>query len=77
MVYDVESQSAMQAIGVTAVSRCTGTDMIIAHQSPKASPIEPASSESPKPGTWLSWIEWPYSCQITSASSASSTPPVP
>ena len=32
---------------------------------------------APNPGTWSSWIEWPYSCRITSASSASSTPPTP
>ena len=31
----------------------------------------------PKPGTWSSCTEWPYSWSMTSASSASSTPPLP
>ena len=39
--------------------------------------MAPESEPEPKPGTWLSCTEWPYSWTMTSASSASSTPPLP
>src|SRR5689334_6169631 len=39
--------------------------------------MEPDSSVVPKPGICPSCTEWPYSWTITSASSASSTPPLP
>ncbi len=67
----------MHAYGVVAVSCESREAMIMAHQSPKPSPIAPPSSVEPKPGTWASWIAWPSSCHTTSRSSASSTPPVP
>jgi hypothetical protein len=39
--------------------------------------MAPESAVVPKPGTCASWTECPYSWTMTSASSASSTPPLP
>ena len=39
--------------------------------------MAPASVVAKNVADWLKWIWWPYSWRITSASSASSTPPLP
>ena len=75
-VYETESQSATHAasgVGATHVADRDGpvVGKALADRADLDGRAEPNGS------CCESWIAWPYSCRMTSASSASSTPPLP